>query len=67
MLARQTQDDSGALSFSDIKNIGSIAFHVGDAVKDIFDGYVSFLVLHGWILTCRPYQHQRPAAVVSPC
>lgn len=36
MLARQ--DGSEALSFSDLKNIGSIAVHVGEAVKDIFDG-----------------------------
>lgn len=42
MLARdvQAQEGSEAFSFSDLKNIGSIAFHVGDAVKNIFDGYV---------------------------
>ncbi|GJE97717.1 hypothetical protein PsYK624_139380 [Phanerochaete sordida] len=36
VLARQ-QDGSEALSFGDIKNIGSIAIHAGEAVKDVWD------------------------------
>ena len=40
VLARQTQDGSEALSFGDLKNIGSIAIHAGEAVKDVWDSCV---------------------------
>ena len=36
----QAQDGSEALSFSDIKNIGSMVFHAGSALKDVISGYV---------------------------
>lgn len=41
MLAREAQDGSEALSFDEVKNVGSIVFHAGEAVKDLYTAATS--------------------------